>query len=424
MDGSTLARTNYTVRTVAFLYCFIALGMHLWWQLDTSLTLWLLLSLQFLAYPHAVYWRALRSASPPRAEVHNLYLDSTLFGAWAAGLGFPTWITYGLLSSTMLNAAVNRGTRGVLAAFGCSAIGAAFCLAILGLHYWPGTSDLVSVLCFFGSLAYGCAVGQMVYRQNRRLAEAHDALWQEGERYRLIAENAAELIGMVDQDGRWLYASPSHGRILEAADLEAGADAFRRAHPDDADAGRAAVIRALKGGKPRELAMRLVDREGRVRHYKTRVQALESRRALLISQEVTGIGESDERLLIAARALEGMADAILITAADGTIVTVNHAFTELTGYSRDELLGRREREIRNGLQPPQFHDDVFLAVQRKGYWSGTSWSRRKNGAVYREWRSVRAVREEGGAVTHYVMVCHEVQSSSNGQSSAESPLAG
>jgi PAS domain S-box-containing protein len=119
-----------------------------------------------------------------------------------------------------------------------------------------------------------------------------------------------------------------------------------------------------------------------------------------------------------------MADAILITAADGTIVTVNQAFTGLTGYSRDELLGRRECEIRNGLQPPQFYDDVFLTVQRKGYWSGTSWSRRKNGAVYREWRSVRAVREEGGAITHYVMVCHEVQSSSNGQSSAESPLAG
>ena len=47
-------------------------------------------------------------------------------------------------------------------------------------------------------------------------------------------------------------------------------------------------------------------------------------------------------------------------------------------------------------------------MQREGYWSGTTWSRRKDGSVYREWRSVRAVREAGGAVTHYVNVFYEV----------------
>ncbi|HXM80373.1 MAG TPA: PAS domain S-box protein [Burkholderiales bacterium] len=424
MEPSGLVRTNYAVRTTAFLYCFIAIGLHLGLQLDTSPTLWLALVLQFLAYPHALYWRASRSENPHRAELHNLYLDSTLFGVWSAGLGFPTWITYGLLSSTMLNVAVTRGAQGVPAALGCSALGAAFCLAVVGLRYWPATSDLVSALCFFGALAYGCAVGLLAYRQKRRLAAARDALSREEERHRLIAENAAELIGMVDRDARWIYASPSYERVLEAPHLEPGADAFRRVHPDDADAARAAVVRVLASGQARVLAMRLVDRDGRFRHYRTRVRALDAQRALLISQEVTDISENEERLLVSARALEGMAEAILITSADGTIVTVNRAFTELTGYSRDEVLGRRERDIRNGLQPPEFYDEVFLTVQRKGYWSGTAWSRRKNGAVYREWRSVRAVREEGGAVTHYVMVCHEVQSRAEGESAARPPLAG
>ena len=47
-------------------------------------------------------------------------------------------------------------------------------------------------------------------------------------------------------------------------------------------------------------------------------------------------------------------------------------------------------------------------MQRDGYWSGTTWSKRRNGSVYREWRSVRAVRESGGSVTHYVHVFYEV----------------
>jgi hypothetical protein len=72
------------------------------------------------------------------------------------------------------------------------------------------------------------------------------------------------------------------------------------------------------------------------------------------------------------------------------------------------VLGQPERVIRNALQPPEFYDEVYRAVSKDGYWSGTTWARRKNGSVYREWRSIRAVKEQGGAVTHYVIVFSEV----------------
>jgi len=158
--------------------------------------------------------------------------------------------------------------------------------------------------------------------------------------------------------------------------------------------------------------MRLVDREGRIRQYKTWIHGISRNdappRLLLVSQDVTDLRESEERLLLAAHALEGMTEAIVITAADGTIVTVNRAFCELTGFSRDDVLGQSEKVIRNALRPPEFYDEVLAAVVREGYWSGTTWARRKNGAVYREWRSMRAVRDPGGTVTHYVIVFSEV----------------
>jgi PAS domain S-box-containing protein len=173
-----------------------------------------------------------------------------------------------------------------------------------------------------------------------------------------------------------------------------------------------AIGRAAATGKPRELALRLVDREGRVRQYRSRLQPVAGAAApyklILVSHDVTDLRESEERMLLAAHALEGMTEAIMITAADGTVVTVNRAFSEITGHARDEVLGQSEKAIRSGLLPPEFYDETYATVQREGYWSGTTWSRRKNGAVYREWRSLRSVKDASGAVTHYVHVFYEV----------------
>ncbi len=412
-----LVATNYRLRTAAFLYCFILLGIVLWERRAGPLA-WTLLSLQFLGYPHFAYYRARYSQRPARAELDNLYLDAFLLGACCAALGFPTWIAYGLVGATTLNAVVNRGLQGLAWSLGASAAGALVWMVAAGFSYQPDTSDVVTLLCVLGSFGYLGAVGKAVHSQNRRIAAARDDLRRSEERYRLIAENAGDLIAMVDLEGRWLYTSPSWQRVLEPADLAKGADVFRKLHPDDAELVRAAIVRSAVSSKQRDIALRLVDKEGRVRQYQTRLQPLlpngAGQRVLLVSRDVTDLRASEERVLLAAHALEGMTEAIVITSADGTIVTVNRAFCDLTGFRRDDVLGQPEKVIRNALQGPEFYDEVYAAVQRDGYWSGTTWAKRKNGSVYREWRSIRAAKDADGSVTHYIHVFYEVGAPRNG----------
>jgi PAS domain S-box-containing protein len=298
---------NHRIRAGAFAYCFAVLGVHAW-ENDFGPGYWGALALLFLVYPHVAYLRARYSHDSKHAEEKNLYVDAVLLGAWLASLYFPMWLLYAALFATTLNATVLSGLRGALRSIFSFSLGVGVVGLILGFTIEPATSVLVSALCFVGSLAYSCAVGYVVYVQGIRLAATRDALRASEERYRLIAENAADLVAMVDRDGRWLYTSPSYDRVLDKADLAPGVDAFRRVHPDDAERAHLALARAAAMGKPREVALRLVDRTGRIRQYKTSIQAVgpekPSSRLLLASQDVTDLRESEERLVLAAQAIE------------------------------------------------------------------------------------------------------------------------
>jgi PAS domain S-box-containing protein len=406
-----MARINYAIRAGSFAYSFLVLAIH-GAERGFGALFWTALVLQFLVYPHLVYLHARHAGDSGRAERINLHVDAALLGAWVGALHFPLWIAYAALFSTTLNATVVFGLVRGAWCFATFCAGAALGLAVGGFEFYAPTSDLVTALCVVGSFGYSCAVGSVVYMLRDRVHESEV-------RYRLLAENAADLVALVDQDGQWLYASPSFGAVLGPAQLATGADAFGCAHPDDAERARMAVRRSAGTGKPRELQLRLLDRAGRFRQYQATVRPVKGEpipaaRLVLALRDVTDLRESEERLLIAAHALEGMTQAIMITGADGTILSVNRAFSETTGRTSDEVVGQPEKAIRSRLVSPGFYDQAYAAVLRKGYWSGISPNSRKNGAVYREWRSIRAVRDAAGAVTHYVHVFYEVGTSRNG----------
>ena len=415
-----MARINYAIRAGSFAYSFIVLAIHGAGRGFGAL-FWAALVAQFLVYPHVAYLQARRAADSARAERINLHVDAALLGLWVGTLHFPLWIAYAALFSTTLNATVVFGLVRGAWCFAIFCVAAALGLALVEFQFPEPTSQLVTALCFIGSFGYSCAIGAVVYmlRERARDSEA---------RYRLLAENAADLVAIVDRDGHWLYASPSFATVLEAASLTEGRDAFAHLHPDDAEAARAALIRAAATGKSRALRLRLIDQAGRFRQYQATVQPvkgerLPATRLVLALRDVTDLRESEERLLIAAHALEGMTQAIMIVGADGTIVSVNRAFGEITGRGADEVVGQKEKAIRSALAPASFYDNAYATVLREGHWSGTSWNKRKNGVVFREWRSIRTVRDAAGAVTHFVHAFYEVNTPRNGMPASGAGMA-
>ena len=274
--------------------------------------------------------------------------------------------------------------------------------------------------------AIAVAAGYRLYRRARRLAAAREKPRESEPRYRLIAEQAADLVAMVDRDARWLYASPSHARILRAEDLAIGRDAFSFVHEEDQFRVRGALQVVVRSGESCRLRMRLRTACGDVRRFESLVHAVREedgniRGAVLASRDVTGLRDREEQLEVAAHAFERMAEAMVISNAAGRILTVNQSYTRITGYAPDEVIGRQESEFRSAMQPQSFYDDLYAEVLRHGYWAGTTWCRRRDGTLYHEWRSVSAVRDTEERVTHYVALFRELDRHGAGLGVPERP---
>jgi len=117
---------------------------------------------------------------------------------------------------------------------------------------------------------------------------------------------------------------------------------------------------------------------------------------------------AEQQLIIYRKAVEHALEGIGITDPNGTILAVNQAFTEITGYAADEVVGKSTSLLQSGRHDQAFYTQLWSSLLATGRWTGEIWNQRKNGEIYPEILSISAIDDENGEVTHYVAVFHDV----------------
>ncbi len=171
---------SYRVRMAAFVLVGVPIGLHMAPR-GYGAGLWALFVLQFLIYPHLIHWRTRKAANPARTELNNLIADSVVFGAWAAGLGFPLWISVAMFLTTLLNHAINRGIAGVVICPLAFASGALASTAVIAFHVSTDTDGLVTLSSIIGLALYLSLMGVEFFTYVRQLRDVQDALDQQKE---------------------------------------------------------------------------------------------------------------------------------------------------------------------------------------------------------------------------------------------------
>jgi len=125
-------------------------------------------------------------------------------------------------------------------------------------------------------------------------------------------------------------------------------------------------------------------------------------------REVEERRRAEMELQLAAEVFEHSLEGITITDRGGHILKVNPAFTAITGYSSEEVLGKNPRVLKSDRHDAAFYQEMWRGLMEDGRWEGEIWNRRKSGESYPEWLSISAVRNAEGQTTHYVGVFHDI----------------
>jgi diguanylate cyclase (GGDEF)-like protein/PAS domain S-box-containing protein len=127
-----------------------------------------------------------------------------------------------------------------------------------------------------------------------------------------------------------------------------------------------------------------------------------------LRDEIAERERNQAQLRQAAKVFDSAAEGILIADAERQIVRVNAAFSRITGYAADEVIGRNPRLLASGRHDDAFYDELWLSLHRAGQWQGEIWNRRKNGDLFPAWESISVNKDAQGQVVDYISVMSDI----------------
>jgi diguanylate cyclase (GGDEF)-like protein/PAS domain S-box-containing protein len=136
---------------------------------------------------------------------------------------------------------------------------------------------------------------------------------------------------------------------------------------------------------------------------------LQGRKVIYCSwRDITKRKEAEEEMRLAASVFRTTHEGILIADARGVIVSVNPAFTEITGYAPEEAIGQTPRLLKSDHHGDDFYDLMWKELRSNGRWQGEVWNRRKTGEAILEWLTVSAIRDSNGRHRRYIGIFSDI----------------
>ena len=174
-----------------------------------------------------------------------------------------------------------------------------------------------------------------------------------------------------------------------------------------------AIASTVTSGAPYEVELEMVRPDGSHGWMLARGEAVRNVSGATVAVrgvalDITGRKMAEDNLRITASVFHNSQEAIMITNESNTIIDVNPAFTRITGYGYDEVIGKNPKILSSGKHAKDFYTNLWASLERDNSWRGEIWNRRKSGEIYPEMLSISALRDSEGRVIRHVAVFSDI----------------
>ncbi|MBK8989231.1 MAG: PAS domain S-box protein [Chloroflexi bacterium] len=257
-------------------------------------------------------------------------------------------------------------------------------------------------------------------RVSASMLPIHHALEKQRQEYRLITENVTDLIGRVSFTGEFLYISPSCYKFLGCGPEEVvGEIVDHWLHPDD-QSFIDEIPRILSGeASEATFEHRILHKNGSFKWVETNARVLENHdgkgELVFVARDISKRKEVESQLHLLSKALMAADQGVIITNRAGVVGWVNPAFTTLTGYSPEEIIGNTPRILKSNQHSPAFYAALWQTILAKETWHGELINRRKDGQEYVEEMTISPVTDGKEEITHFVAIKQDITATREAQ---------
>lgn len=243
------------------------------------------------------------------------------------------------------------------------------------------------------------------------------ALKESEDRWRSVTYYSPDHIIMIDPEGTILFINHTVPDLTP--EQVVGTPITRNLPEKFKPIAQACYQRVIESGLPDRYDTDYCDAEGNCRYFEAHVGPVKDQNqvtALIVSaRDITERKKAEIGLRQLAAVVENTAEAVIVADADRKIVAINRAFTEITGYSEEEVLGKNPRLLQSEKHDINFYNTMWAAIESAGMWQGEVWDRRKNGEIFPAWSTISAVHDSDGNLINYVSVFSDISTIKNSQ---------
>ena len=272
-------------------------------------------------------------------------------------------------------------------------------------HFHP-VSWFIALLC----TTIAIYVAQL--RENNRalLRKSFQALRRSEEKFRQFFSSHAVVMLILDEQGNIIDANEAAGKFYGYDVSQLVSMRMQQIDQSDDDTVKDNIQQAFMRASSRFVRKHQLA-DGSIKNveaFSTPVDIAERPFLFTLIIDITETLEYQARWELSQHVFNHSLEGIIVTDAEQHIVSVNPAFSVITGYSEAEIIGQKPSVLASGIHPPSFFKKMFQALDTDGFWRGEIWNKRKSGTVFPELLSISVVRGEQNDVNYYVAVFSDI----------------